>query len=339
MHPNFNDGMTTKVRLALVSDGLKEIFRRFREDVDPPVFELRDNCIQMLRSVKLLKLRRYTSNQVGVHPKNRYGDGIIPGHVVSLVEKFTLRGFSEEDLGIPRATELPPPGHARREEFVRFCNLLAEKSGGILPMYGANEIEIVSGQKSHTSQACRCVLQGAACENELIAADGRCSLEKVRAQRPSFAKVCEEGMEWEVVPWEVEDEFDLIMDLIQETGNAATTTAQQETRLEICLKMTSSFNRSTSLRNNMTDTETDEVWTKVIQEARRGGSDFADEIPDLANFLKNSKTEQLHELVDFQKSLSFNPRIVNASIMHQVMKVPLGEDGLGHQDLKMDHNC
>jgi hypothetical protein len=205
MHPNFNDGMTTKVRLALVPDGLKEIFRRFREDVDPPVFELRDKCIQMLRSVKLLKMRRYTSNQVGVHPKNRYGDGIIPGHVVSLVEKFTLRGFSEEDLGIPRATELPPPGHARREEFVRFCNLLAEKSGGILPMYGANEIEIVSGQKSHTSQACRCVLQGAACENELIAADGRCSLEKVRAQRPSFAKVCEEGMEWEVVPWEVED--------------------------------------------------------------------------------------------------------------------------------------
>jgi hypothetical protein len=336
MHPNFDASMNTQQRLGLVRKTLAGIFKRYNEEAIPPIFELRDEFIDSLRSVELLKVRKFRAVHVGVHPKNRYGDGLLPSHVTKLIGKFTLKGFSKEELGIPRASEVPPVGHPRHLQFVKFVNECVEKSDGVLPPYDHGELEIVSGQKTHTNQGCRCVLKGAPCDDPRIAVNGKYNLDKIRHLRSSYAQVCEEGMTWEVVPWEVEDEFEYTMDLIQESGNAALTTAQQETRLEICLKMLNTYTRL-SRGVDLTDEEAAPLWQQVLQEAVRGEPEFVDEVPDMLEFVKLVTRDELQELVDFTKPLKHSPRTCNPLVLSALMKLPLGEDGQGHRVLKMDH--
>jgi hypothetical protein len=334
MHPCFDPETTVTERLALIRGNMVKLFHRF-EAPDAPIFDLRDECLKLLRSVGLLKSRRYSSRHVGVHPKNRYGDGLIIAHVGKLVIKFSVRGFSIEELGVPRATEMPPAGHWRHEEFTNFCNETVTKSDGVLPKFDPNEIEILSAQKSHTSQSCRCVLKGAPCDDDRVATNGVYSMDKIRGLRPSYAQVIDDGMLWEVVPWEVEDAFPLIMDLVQEAGNAAGTSVQHETRLEVCLKMVASYKRQ-SKGADLTDIESAVIWKKVVEETQSNDHEFNDELPDLAEFLKHTKYDMLGKLVDYQKSLKFVPRTVPASVMTAVMKLALGEDGRGHQTFKLD---
>ena len=225
MHPNLEPSMDTCTRIALIRSGLQKVFKRYNEP-DAPIFDLRDEAVKLLRSVNLPRKRNFSAKHVGVHFKNRYGDGLIVAHVGKLALKFTIRGFSLEELGIPRATAMPPAGHPRRTQFEAFNKELVDKSNGTLPEFEPNEIEILSGQKTHTSQSCRCVLKGAPCDDTRVATDGKYCMDKIRSLRPSYAQVCLEGMEWEVIPWAVEDEFELIMNLIQETGNAAGTSFQ-----------------------------------------------------------------------------------------------------------------
>ena len=107
MHPNLEPSMDTCTRIALIRSGLQKVFKRYNEP-DAPIFDLRDEAVKLLRSVNLLKKRNFSAKHVGVHFKNRYGDGLIVAHVGKLALKFTIRGFSLEELGVPRATAMPP---------------------------------------------------------------------------------------------------------------------------------------------------------------------------------------------------------------------------------------
>ena len=119
----------------------------------------------------------------------RGGDGLIVAHVGKLALKFTIRGFSLEELGIPRATAMPPAGHPRRTQFEAFNKELVDKSNGTLPEFEPNEIEILSGQKTHTRQYCRCVLKGAPCDDTRVATDGKYCMDKICSLRPSYAPI------------------------------------------------------------------------------------------------------------------------------------------------------
>ena len=143
-------------------------------------------------------------------------------------------------------------------------------------------------------------------------------------------------MEWEVIPWEVEDEFELIMNLIQETGNASGTSFQAETRLEVCLRMMSAYNRITKGEASLSHAEAGVVWKSVVAEAQQGDHAFNDELPALSEFLMVAKSSLLKKLVDYQKTLKFAPRVVSSSVMQNVMAMALGDDGRGHVTFRLD---
>ena len=328
--------MSVRARISLASVNLDLISKKFLGK-NSAIFELRDECIGLLRSVDLLKMRKFNARHVGVHPKNRYGDGIIPSHVTKLAAVFALKGFSIEELGIPRATELPPAGHPRRLVFEAFMANIVNKSDGVLPPYDPNEMEIVSGQRSHTNQSCRLWIKGAPCDgNDKLSVNGKYAISKLASLRPSYNEACQEGLPWEVIPWEVEDDFPMIMDLIQEGGNAALTAAQRETKLEMCLKIEMQFARMSDGKI-LSQEDNKKVWDTIIADAVATDTDFADEIPDLAEFVQATDPKQLLELVDFQKSILHAPRTISASLMQQIMTIPLGEDGKGFQEVRMEH--
>ena len=66
-----------------------------------------------------------------------------------------------------------------------------------------------------------------------ITPDGSLSLDRLRSVAPRFAKAVQEGIEWEVPPWQVEDKFGDVMELFQESGSNKNMLAQGESRLEV----------------------------------------------------------------------------------------------------------
>ena len=49
MHPNFDASMTVKQRLQLIYGPMATVFKR-RSEPNAPIFDLRDECIALLRS-------------------------------------------------------------------------------------------------------------------------------------------------------------------------------------------------------------------------------------------------------------------------------------------------
>ena len=131
--------------------------------------------------------QKVSSRFVVAHPNNRYGDGIVPSHVHTLVDTFCANAFSPADFGIPFAIEVPPPDNPRYKEITAFNKKLVEDSCGLLADIAEEEYRIMSLAKSHSSQGSRCVLFGCPHENPRseeggaldITENNRLSLEKI----------------------------------------------------------------------------------------------------------------------------------------------------------------
>ena len=69
---------------------------------------MRNSVLETLGKHGLLqKELQIHSQYVGVHPENRYGDGIVPADVIRLLEGIFSTGFSVSELDKPTACELP----------------------------------------------------------------------------------------------------------------------------------------------------------------------------------------------------------------------------------------
>ena len=322
-------------RILAITPRMRELITSYNEDDNPPLFALRDEAIELLRSQRLLRRIRINSKSVGVHPRNRYGDGIVPSHVLQLIEDFVSGGFSLVEVGVPLASEMPPKGHARYEPFMEFNNKVTRESLGALPPYDEEEIKIVSVTKSHTSQGNRCIACAAPHENpKCTSEDGKLSIHKIRQLRPGYADVVETGFEWDVVVWAAEDAFDGIMDLLQEAGNAGQQIAQAETRMELCLKIHGSAKRYKNI------VKEEDLWKKVERDALRGKPAFRNEVPDLCVYVKHmsGSIESPHLLLDivsFGRTLK-TPRVITGSILAGLATAVLGEDGVGCMLFRMD---
>ena len=60
---------------------------------------MRVEALELCRSQNLLRKQHISSKYVVVHPRNRYGDGIVPGQVLTLVDAFANHGFSWLEIG------------------------------------------------------------------------------------------------------------------------------------------------------------------------------------------------------------------------------------------------
>jgi tryptophan synthase alpha subunit len=322
-------------RIAAVQDRVIAICEQFNSDPDAPIFALRDEALTLLKSQNLIRSMRYHPRHVAVHPKNRYGDGIIPNHVQDLTTDFAKGGFSLIELGVPFATEMPPNGHERHGDCLQFIRKIVEESNGVLPSYADDDVKILSATKSHTSQSTRCVVFGMPHDYEPITENGHLSLHKVMQLRPEYARVCEEGFEWDVLVWQAEDAFSPgIVELLQEAGNAGHGIGKAETRLEVCLKMHGKAQKLLSQPNPPAD-----VWDHVEREASRAKSTFASEIPELRKFVEKfaggSKAVHLEQFVSFQRTLK-HPRIVQGSYLAAIAGAVLGTDGRGCNNFRVD---
>ena len=196
------EGMESKSiaqRIDEIEVTMKKILKEYRTAENNPIFALRDGAVALLIPRRLLKKKRISSRYVVVHPRNRYGDGLVPKHCHVLVDNFSIHGFSLIEIGHPLAIEVPPKGHKRYVEIVDFNMKMVADALGQLPPIAEDDFIVMTVAKNHSSQASRCVLLAVPHDNDKITENGKLSLRKMEARRPEYAYAIKQGFEWEAI--------------------------------------------------------------------------------------------------------------------------------------------
>ena len=249
------------------------ILETYRGDADAPILALRDEVLDLLRPRNLIKKMKLSSRCVVVHLQNRYGDGVVPSQVHILLDSaFSANGYSETEIGMPLASELPPGD--RRTEIVQFNAQVVANSNGALPPVADDEHVIMSVAKSHSSM-------GIQSQGSYSREGGKLNLHKISALRPAYADAIVSSFQWDVVSWQTEEAFPLLMNLLQEAGNLVQAVCMDETRWQVALKM---YGTAKRLRQT-TDMSDSDIAVIVEREATRGSPRFAHELRDLNTYV------------------------------------------------------
>ena len=261
---------------------------------DLEVVRMRDSACKLLTSQGLVDKMRVHSQYIGVHPRNRYGKGIVPQRAHELFDGISTEGWSDKELTEAWASEMQPFGHKRSEYFKEYSMETTQGSAGLLPDYPERcaQVKAVSVTCGHTSQTLRLVwhgsplaVQGTSMSLVRCCEEGKLSLRKLHDSDPEYACAVENGLVWNIIRWEVEEEFPFIMDLVQEAGNRSQALAQCESREEIMLKLHNVAERLFADDRNWDDV--DGTWERVKAEAMRGKPSFVDEVDYLLKFAKS----------------------------------------------------
>ena len=171
-------------RIECVRPSMERLLWEYRHGKNPPIFTLRGQAVDLSRSMNLLRKLHISSKYVVVHPRNRYGDGIVVGHVSYFVNSFSIRGFSQLEIGSPFASEVPPATNPRSVDVKAFNEAMVKDAQGALPPIAEEEYLIMSVAKSHSSMASRCVIFAMPLDNAMITDGGKLNLQKITAMRP-----------------------------------------------------------------------------------------------------------------------------------------------------------
>lgn len=188
---------------------------------DAKIALLRGEVKKLGKGVDLIFEETINSKHIGAHSENRYGDGLIPANVHSLISKIFGHGYSFKSLQDPTCSQMPPPDYPHTQRLVAFNSKTVEDSAGLTPPY-AEVLRAVSLTCGHTSQGLRCVTAGVKlCEGDpRFTRDGFLSLDAMDHAQPEHARAAKEGICWDVARWEFEDAFPWLPLLFQEVGNA-----------------------------------------------------------------------------------------------------------------------
>ena len=95
-------------KLQQIAPKLEAIRARFEGVEDPSRFQLRDEVRQLFKDAGLVTLRRIPPGPVCIAAQNRFGQGVLPARVVTLLNNIFGDGFSLIELDEPWAAEMPP---------------------------------------------------------------------------------------------------------------------------------------------------------------------------------------------------------------------------------------
>ena len=90
------------------------------EKPDAAIIALRDEAKAILRANDCLPRVTPPPSDVGVHPDNRYGDGLEPSDVIGLIADIYGQGFSVKALQDPTYCQVHPHGHPSRKRILDF---------------------------------------------------------------------------------------------------------------------------------------------------------------------------------------------------------------------------
>eukprot|EP00959_Pyramimonas_sp_CCMP1952_P111822 2338939-Pyramimonas_sp.AAC.1 len=186
------------------------------------------------------------SQNMGVHPKNRFSTGVSIQKVHALITRIMEQGWVKTELRSPRAFE-KAPGEVGHEQWL-FNKRLVDASDGYLAPIESHHCRFLSVSCSHTFQGVRCLVNGVKTDCSELAISNRISLEKVLSKCPSYNMPISEGCKVLVVKWEVDRRCPDLADFLQRAGNSGNGSEQLQDQLQTLLEVYLTMKRFIELK-------------------------------------------------------------------------------------------
>lgn len=223
MAPVLND-----VLLQLEDGRLAEIMgvERFDEEL-----------YEFINAAGLLEQGRvYGVDKVAIHPDNREGDMLVPSNSHTLLVRMIEDGFSFKKWKA-FACKVPPADSPLGAKWRAANDKLQKESQGLLSPFKLDEIEIVSVRGSHGAQALRSLKCGSRSPYKEIAPDGYLNAAAIIAVKQSFKAPLEEGVPFDVIPYELAEAVPKLMEVLARVGNSGNDVYQEQTSLQLCSRI------------------------------------------------------------------------------------------------------
>ena len=226
-----------------------------------------DHIMSTLDAAGLAYFSTPSIESVAPHPDNRWGAGVDPADVYSLIQKIGVRGFSESKTSGARAFEVST-GEAGVQERKFVCDL-AEKSNGSIPEYKGADIHMLTVASSHNAAGLRCIkLGGKPCKIEtteekvyedVLDEQGCLSEKKVVQKWPSYAGALAAGIRFHVIRREVAVHCPRLAGFLQEAGNQEHGAENTTTKLQAMFAIHKKAMQQGTL--------TPETWKSIAKQA------------------------------------------------------------------------
>ena len=241
---------------------------------------LADTIMAMLAANNLTFRQHLQPSMVGVHPDNRYGDGLSPADVHDLLDAIVVSGWSWAETTKAMAVEMPPPGiHA--DSIKSFNENLADSANGLLAPAQTDLMKAVSITCGHTNAGLRAVLASCKAVHTTIAGpDGRLSMASLMEKAPEMHRAAQIGLEWTVIRWElVRACHPRLLGLLQEAGNLGQKAARQESEWQCIMKAHQAATRQQAVGKCVD-------WKRVADGLCRYAPDLRDGAAALCKFVE-----------------------------------------------------
>jgi len=277
-----------------------------------------DRIMEQLKRAGLAYTQRIHSEHVGVHPANRYGQGVQPSEVHGLMEDIINLGWSWAKVA--QATCIEVPAGPLHGEYERFNQDLAAGSDGQLAPVQPGALRYLSLSAGHTNQGLRAAHFGVKSESTQLADNGHMCWRKIQSRDPEMGKAISEGLNWTTLARQVEEAFPGLVGMLQEALNASDQVHRSESELEVTLKI-----HQLAMSQVRSKGEVD--WPAVVAAAGRSKPQCSSDIPQLAAFAQmvcgGTDAQLLKGLMCFVKSLK-TKRTVRGEVFNALAQTTTG---------------
>ena len=241
-------------------------------DNNPAIVGIVDKVLALLLDNGLAITIVLPPAAVGVHPKNRYGAGLIVSNVHKLGASFKTLGFSMSETSNAVCVEDGEDG-----AIAAFTTALQASS----PYLGKSAPhEIIAGAIActHTNQFLLAARQTVKTNYPHLAnSEGDIDYGAIIAKDPVFKTAAEDGIKWVMIKRRAVIQYPILPELIQKARQVVGQVQNRETQIELLMSIVEIAAQSPDPID----------WTSVARKAALSQSPYATDIMDLIGFLKN----------------------------------------------------
>ena len=317
-----------------------------------------DGLMDLLREHKVsYKLKSVSPTLFLVHKANRGGLGLSPFNVHKNASAIYSVGANKAKLDSAFAIELAPSGDQLNSN-IRFNQILVSKSNGLLAAVTGSEKYCTLGC-GHTTAFCKLAAQGGP-TSEANIADGNGKIDRFKlASDPTLHGMIEEGWDWEIIPFYIDEEYPTFAQVAQKALNASNHVASLVSELETAITLASTLEDQGMMANASDEKEWQELALQNVKSAcmpcasyahiimkfvkQYAGGNGAPQIRFLDNVAKTFQCnvnlgETFWSVVtnqSFSSKLSVYP-LVRTSLLLANLTSPKKEDGIARLLVKQD---
>ena len=281
---------------------------------------LRDEVYKVCEEFGLMTRPVKHCASVGFHPKNRGENGITPQHVSQKVSLFCHTGFSPFEC--ERACLVGRAPGMRGDDYEAANARAADSAAGQLATVTKGSLDSFSITCNHTFQSFRAIHFGAAMDDASISLNGKISSGMVAEKCPLLASTVADGLRVRMLPWQFEERWPSLIELIIEADNVPLATAMPDTTLDLMHKV-----------HKLSQTQTKDGkadWDLVEKMMLRSEIRRPHDIPHLVAWVRSSSGGKnpfvLLDVLRFAKGLLI-AREIPSVVLGSFEKVYLGPSG------------